>query len=78
MLIIWYKEMYVFRPNLSRLYRIFLGKFQTLETLRKMFIPPEAKDFSLLHIVQTGSEVHPASYLMDSVGCFPKVRAAGA
>jgi hypothetical protein len=28
----------------------------------------------LLHSVQTGSEVHQASYLMSTEGCFPGLR----
>jgi hypothetical protein len=34
--------------------------------------------FSLLHVVQTGSEAHPASYLMGTRGSFPGGKAAGA
>jgi hypothetical protein len=34
--------------------------------------------FSLLHIVQTGSGAHPASYPMDIGGSFPGGKAAGA
>jgi hypothetical protein len=40
------------------------------------------QEFSLLHIVQTGSEVHPASYPVDTggggEGSFPGGKAAGA
>jgi hypothetical protein len=35
-------------------------------------------EFSLLHIVQTGSGAHPTSYLMGTGGSFPGGRAAGA
>jgi hypothetical protein len=35
------------------------------------------KKFSLLHIVQTGSEVHPTSYKMGSGGSFPGVKRQG-
>jgi hypothetical protein len=33
--------------------------------------------FSLLHVVQTGSEVHPTSYPMGIGGSFPEIKAAG-
>jgi hypothetical protein len=36
------------------------------------------QEFSLLHVVQTGSGVHPASYSMGTVGSFPEGKAAGA
>jgi hypothetical protein len=36
------------------------------------------QEFSLLHVVQTGSEVHPTSYPMGYGGSFPGVKAAGA
>jgi hypothetical protein len=38
---------------------------------------PVGQEFSLLHVVQTGSGVHPTSYSMDSGGSFPGVKAAG-
>jgi hypothetical protein len=34
-------------------------------------IPAGARDFSLLHSVQTGSEAHPTSYRMGTRGSFP-------
>jgi hypothetical protein len=34
--------------------------------------------FSLLQIVQTGSEVHPTSYAMGTAAFFPGGKAAGA
>jgi hypothetical protein len=34
--------------------------------------------FSLLHVVKTGTEVHPASYPKGIGGCFPGVKVAGA
>jgi hypothetical protein len=37
----------------------------------------QGKKFSLLHIVQTGSGVHPTSYTMGSGGSFPGVRQQG-
>jgi hypothetical protein len=37
--------------------------------------PAEARDFSLLHSVKTGSEVHPASYKMGTGGSFRGVKA---
>jgi hypothetical protein len=33
--------------------------------------PGWIKDFSLLHSIQSGSGVHPASYLMGTAGSFP-------
>jgi hypothetical protein len=36
------------------------------------------QEFSLLHVVQTGSGVHPTSYSMGSGGFFPGGKAAGA
>jgi hypothetical protein len=36
------------------------------------------QDFSPLHLVQTGSGAHPASYPMDTGGAFPGGKAAGA
>jgi hypothetical protein len=38
----------------------------------------EARDFSLLHSVQTASGAHPACYSMGTGGCFPWGKAAGA
>jgi hypothetical protein len=43
-----------------------------------VLLPVEARDFSFLHNVQTGSEAHPASYTMDTAGCFPVDKAAEA
>jgi hypothetical protein len=37
-----------------------------------------SQDFCLLHVVQTGSGVHPASYPVGTVGCFPGGKAVGA
>jgi hypothetical protein len=39
---------------------------------------PVASRISLLQIVQTGSEVHPTSYPMDTKGFSPGGKAAGA
>jgi hypothetical protein len=36
------------------------------------------KKIILLHVVQTGSGVHPTSYTMGTGGSFPGVKAAGA
>jgi hypothetical protein len=36
------------------------------------------QELSLLHVVQTGSGAHPASYLMGTGGSFPGGKAAGA
>jgi hypothetical protein len=33
---------------------------------------PVEQEFSLLHVAQTGSEAHPASYPMDTGGSFPR------
>jgi hypothetical protein len=39
---------------------------------------PVNQEFSLLHVVQTGSGAHPASYPMSTVGSFPGGKAAWA
>jgi hypothetical protein len=39
---------------------------------------PVGSRISLLHVVQTGSEVHPTSYPMGTGGSFPRGKAAGA
>jgi hypothetical protein len=36
--------------------------------------PGRVKNFPLLHIVQTGSGVHPTSYKMGTRGSFPGVK----
>jgi hypothetical protein len=36
------------------------------------------EEFSLLHVVQTGSGAHPASFPMGTGGPFPGGKAAGA
>jgi hypothetical protein len=38
----------------------------------------EGQEFSLLQIVQTGSEVHPTYYPMGTGGSFPGGKAGGA
>jgi hypothetical protein len=38
---------------------------------------PVGEKFSLLHIVQTGSGVHPTSYKMGTVGTFPGLKRQG-
>jgi hypothetical protein len=38
---------------------------------------PVGVRFSSLHVVQTGSEAHPASYSMGTGGSFPGRKAAG-
>jgi hypothetical protein len=38
----------------------------------------QGQNFSLLHIVQTGSGVHPTSYKMSTGGFFPGGKVAGA
>jgi hypothetical protein len=40
-------------------------------------VPVGARVFSLLHVVQTGSVAHPASYPMGSRGLSPGDKAAG-
>jgi hypothetical protein len=39
---------------------------------------PRGQEFSLLHFVQTGSGIHPASYPVGTGGPFPGGKAAGA
>jgi hypothetical protein len=39
--------------------------------------PAQKKDFSLLHSAQMGSEAKPASYTIDSGGCFHWVKRLG-
>jgi hypothetical protein len=39
--------------------------------------PGRVKKFSLPHIVQTGSGVHPTSYKMGTAGSFPGVKRRG-
>jgi hypothetical protein len=39
--------------------------------------PGRVKNFSLLHIVQTDSGVHPTSYKMGTGGSFPGVKLQG-
>jgi hypothetical protein len=41
-------------------------------------VPVEARIFSLLHVVQTGSGVQPTSYLMGTSVSFSRGKAAGA
>jgi hypothetical protein len=38
---------------------------------------PVGQEFSLLHVVQTDSGAHPASYPMSTGGFFPGGKAAG-
>jgi hypothetical protein len=40
--------------------------------------PAGTRDFSFLHSIQTGTEIHPASYPMVTGGSFPERKAAGA
>jgi hypothetical protein len=42
------------------------------------FESQKGQEFSLLHVVQTGSGVHPTSYPMGTGGSFPGGKAAGA
>jgi hypothetical protein len=42
-----------------------------------VWAPAGARNFSLYHCLQTGSEAHPASYLMGTRGYFPGGKAAG-
>jgi hypothetical protein len=46
-------------------------------TERLQFESREGQEFSLLHIVQTGSGVNPTSYTMGTVGSFPGVKRPG-
>jgi hypothetical protein len=41
------------------------------------FKSQQGQELSLLHIVQTGSGAHPASYLMGTRGSVPRDKAAG-
>jgi hypothetical protein len=41
-------------------------------------LPAGAGNFPLHHRVQNGSEAHPASYPMGTMGSFPKDKAADA
>jgi hypothetical protein len=36
--------------------------------------PGKGRDFSLLHVVQPGSEAHPASHLMGTGAYFPGIK----
>jgi hypothetical protein len=38
------------------------------------FEPRKGQEVSPLHVVQTDSGAHPASYLMDTGGSFPRVK----
>jgi hypothetical protein len=51
---------------------------RTTGWMAKLRFPAAARDFSLLHGVQTGSEAHPASYPMGAGGSFPGSKTAGA
>jgi hypothetical protein len=53
-----------FRDFLSRSRQLKLGEDSLL-------LVPVAQDFSPLHVVQTGSGAHPASYPMGTGGLFP-------
>jgi hypothetical protein len=44
---------------------------------RREFESRQGKKFSLFHIVQTGSGVHPTSYKMGTVGSFQGVKRQG-
>jgi hypothetical protein len=44
----------------------------------RYFKKSTCQEFSLLHVVQTGSGVHPTSYIMGTGGSFPGGKAAGA
>jgi hypothetical protein len=44
----------------------------------RVFESQWGQEFSLLHVVQTGSGVHPTSYPMGTGGSFPGDKAAGA
>jgi hypothetical protein len=41
-------------------------------------VPSWGREFSVLHVVKTGSEAHPASYPMGTGGFFPEGKAARA
>jgi hypothetical protein len=44
----------------------------------KLSLEPAVKEFSLLHVFQTASGVHPTSYPMGIGDSFPEGKAAGA
>jgi hypothetical protein len=44
---------------------------------QREFESRSGKTFSLLHIVQTGSGVHPTSYIMGTGGSFPGIKRQG-
>jgi hypothetical protein len=48
---------------------------QTADWTTDVWDPEEAKDFSSTVCIQTGSEVHPASYAMGTGGPFPGSKA---
>jgi hypothetical protein len=49
-----------------------------LHYLNVRFESRYGQEFSLLHVVQTDSGAHPASYSMSTGGSFPGRKAAGA
>jgi hypothetical protein len=46
-------------------------------TERSEFESRYVQEFSLLHVVQTGSGVHPTSYPMGTAGSFPEGKRPG-
>jgi hypothetical protein len=63
------KEINVIKFGIAQsVYRLAMG----------VLIPAGARDFSLLHSVQTGSGADPTSYPMSTGGSFPGGNAAGA
>jgi hypothetical protein len=52
--------------------------FKSLLTEGSEFESLRGQQFSLIHVVQTGSGAHPTSYPMGTVGSFPGGKAAEA
>jgi hypothetical protein len=46
-------------------------------TEKKQPLLGNSQEFSLLHVVQTGSGVHPTSYTMGTMSSFPGVKRPG-
>jgi hypothetical protein len=47
------------------------------QLVKQLGYRPEARDFSLLYSIQTGSGAHPASCAMGIGGCFPGYSSSG-
>jgi hypothetical protein len=75
----------VFHSVLYKITNVFrFGNWDSLVGITTTFrldcyssIPVEARDFSLLHSIQTGSGAHPASYQISTGGSFLGVKRQG-